>query len=320
MAKKAELLEQAKELGLEVSEKNTIAELEAAIKGSTKKEEPKVAKAGKHSTKGIKEAEEKQAKIERQKSGPEEEKEEAPKKPAKQVKPPRPLVERRGKNYRKAYEQIDKNKQYSFKEALELALKTNPAKFDASVELHVRLGVDPRQADQNIRGTVSLPAGTGKEVKVAVFGDVDDVKKAKSAGADIAESDEFLQRLEKEDLDFDVLVSTPMMMAKLGKYARVLGPKGLMPNPKSGTVTKDVAEAVKQAKAGKIEYRVDSNGIVHVTVGKTNFSVEDLQKNLDVIVAALKSAKPSSLKTTYVQSIYVTTTMGPSIKVVPSEI
>lgn len=320
MAKKAELLEQAKELGLEVSEKNTIAELEAAIKGLLKKDDAKIAKAGKHSAKGIKATEEKQAKIERQKSGPQEEKEEEPKKPVKQVKPPRPLAERRGKNYRKAYELIDKTKQYTFTEALDLALKTNPAKFDASVELHVRLGVDPRQADQNIRGTVSLPAGTGKEVKVAVFADIDDLKKAKAAGADIAESDEFLQRLEKEDIDFDVLVSTPMMMAKLSKFARVLGPKGLMPNPKSGTVTKDIASAVKQAKSGRIEYRVDSNGIVHVNIGKTNFSVEDLKKNLDVLVAALKAAKPASLKNSYVQSVYITTTMGPSIRVAVSEV
>ena len=320
MAKKAELLEQAKELGLEVTEKNTIAELEAAIKGSLKKDYAKIAKAGKHSAKGIKETEEKQAKIERQKSGPKEEKEEEPKKPVKQVKPPRPLAERRGKNYRKAYELIDKTKQYTFTEALDLELKTNPAKFDASVELHVRLGVDPRQADQNIRGTVSLPAGTGKEVKVAVFADIDDLKKAKAAGADIAESDEFLQRLEKEDIDFDVLVSTPMMMAKLSKFARVLGPKGLMPNPKSGTVTKDIASAVKQAKSGRIEYRVDSNGIVHVNIGKTNFSVEDLKKNLDVLVAALKAAKPASLKNSYVQSVYITTTMGPSIRVAVSEV
>lgn len=319
MAKKAELLEKAKELGLEVSEKNTIAEIEAAINGSPKKEEAKVTKAGKHSAKGIKEAEEKQAKIERQKSD-EEEVKEAPAKPAKQVKPPRPLIERRGKNYKKAAEQIDKNKLYTFKEALDLAIKTNPAKFDASVELHLRLGVDPKQADQNIRGTVSLPAGTGKDVRVAVFADVDDVKKAKAAGADIAGGDEFLQKLDKEELDFDVLVSTPLMMAKLGKYARVLGPKGLMPNPKSGTVTKDVASAVKQAKAGRIEYRVDSTGIVHLSIGKTNFKLEDLEKNLNAIVSAIKSAKPSSLKTSYVQSIHITTTMGPSIRVAVSEV
>lgn len=233
MAKKAQLLEQAKELGLDVSEKNTIAEIEAAIKraGSEEKADPKVAKAGKHSAKGLKEQEEKQAKIERQKHK-EDEEAEKPKSPKPPVKPPRPLVERRGKKYRKAAELIDKQKQYNFSEALDLALKTNPSTFDASVELHIRLGVDPRQADQNIRGTVSLPAGTGKEVTVAVFADGDDIKKAKAAGADIAEGDEFLQKLEKEELNFDVLISTPLMMAKLGKYARVLGPKGLMPNPK----------------------------------------------------------------------------------------
>lgn len=327
MANKAELLQQAKDLGLEVTDKNTVAEIEAAIKTADEtkdkvsKEEPKLAKAGKHSAKGIKEAEEKQAKIERQHHKDESPDEDAkPKKAKPPVKPARPLVERRGKKYRKAHKLIDKTKQYTFDEALDLARKTNPSNFNASVELHIRLGVDPRQADQNIRGTVSLPAGTGKNVKVAVFADVDDIKKAKAAGAEIAENEEFLQKLEKEELDFDVLISTPQMMAKLGKFARVLGPKGLMPNPKSGTVTKDVAEAVKLAKAGRVEYRVDTGGIVHTIIGKTNFSQADLKKNLDVIVGAVKSAKPSSLKTTYVQSVYVTTTMGPSISVAVSEI
>jgi len=323
MAKKAELLKQAQEFNLEVTEKNTIVEIEAAIKqadSSDNKEEPKRAKAGKHSAKGAQEEEEKQAKIERQKNKEESDSEIEQEKVTTSVKQPRSLVERRGKKYRKSSEHIDKSKLYTFAEAIELALKTNPSSFNASVELHVRLGVDPRQADQNVRGTVSLPAGTGKDVRVAVFGDADDVKKAKTAGAEIAEGDELLQKLEKEDINFDVLISTPQMMAKLGKYARVLGPKGLMPNPKSGTVTKDVANAVKEAKAGKIEYRVDSYGIVNVNIGKTNFSVDDLQKNLDVIIGAIKTAKPASLKSSYVQTIYMTTTMGPSIKVAPNQI
>jgi large subunit ribosomal protein L1 len=326
MAKKSELLEQAKELNLKVTEKNTIAEIQAAIDGANnteaKAEEPKLAKAGKHSAKGLKEAEEKQAKIERQHKAEEDTEgdEDAPKPAKKPVKPTRTRLERRGKNYKKASELIEKGKEYTFTEAIELALKTNPSKFDASVELHVKLGVDPRQADQNIRGTVSLPAGTGKDVKVAVFGDVDDVKAAKTAGADIAGSEEFLQQLDKEQLDFDVLISTPQMMAKLGKYARLLGPKGLMPNPKSGTVTKDVANAVKEAKAGKVEYRVDSTGIIHLSVGKTNFKPEGLEQNLKAVVSAIKAAKPASIKSTYVQSVFVTTTMGPSIRVASSEV
>lgn len=324
MAKKAELLEQAKELGLEVTEKNTIAEIQEAIDSTNKTEETteKVAKAGKHSAKGLKEAEEKQAKIERQRHKEEGDASETeqPAKPKKAVKPTRSKLERRGKKYQEVAKLIETGKEYTLAEALELAQKTNPTKFDASVELHIKLGVDPRQADQNIRGTVSLPAGTGKDVRVAVFAEVDDAKNAKAAGADIAGADEFLQQLDKEQLDFDILISTPMMMAKLGKYARLLGPKGLMPNPKSGTVTKDVTTAVKEAKAGKVEYRVDSTGIIHLSLGKTNFKQEGLKQNADAVIAAIKAAKPSSIKGSYVQSVFVTTTMGPSIRVLTSEV
>lgn len=317
MAKKAELLEQAKTLGLEVSEKNTIAEIEAAIKAadskqpSAEKEESKaIAKAGKRSAKAVKEAEEKQAKEERKTQKAEADKEEKPKQ---QQKPPRSRLERRGKNYRKLAEQIEKGKAYSLAEALELAAKTNPAKFDATVELHVRLGVDPRQADQNVRDTVVLPAGTGKSVRVAVYAAADDVAKAKNAGADIAAADEFLQQLDKGTLNFDVLIATPAMMPKLGKYARLLGPKGLMPNPKSGTVTADVTKAVKEAKGGRVEYRVDSTGNVHVGVGKVSFGADKLTENTRAILASIKGNKPSSLKGTYVRSAFVTTSMGPSI-------
>lgn len=325
MAKKAELLEQAKKLDLEVTEKNTIAEIESAINNIDVPEaelsDTKVAKAGKHSTKGLKEAEEKQAKIERQHHKEEtDEESEQPTKPARVIKPTRSKLERRGKKYQEATKLVEKGKEYTLTEALELALKTNPSKFDASVELHIKLGVDPRKADQNIRGTVSLPAGTGKNIRVAVFADVDDAKKAKAAGADIAASDEFLQQLDKEQIDFDVLISTPLMMAKLGKYARLLGPKGLMPNPKSGTVTKDVVTAVKEAKAGKVEYRVDSTGIIHLSLGKTNFKYDELKQNADAVIAVIKSAKPSSIKGSYVQSVFVTTTMGPSIRVLTAEV
>ena len=201
------------------------------------------------------------------------------------------------------------------KDALELAVKTNPTKFDATVEAHVRLGVDPRQADQNIRATVVLPNGNGKDVRVAVFAPLDEAKKAAAAGADIAEDEEFLKRLEKGEIDFDVLISTPAYMPKLGKFARLLGPKGLMPNPKAGTVTTDIEKAVKEAKAGKVEYRVDKQAIVHLGLGKTNFDQAKLLENAEVFFESLKSHRPASIKGTYVKSIYITTTMGPAIAV-----
>lgn len=325
MAKKADLIKQATDLGLEVSDKNTIAELEVAIAGTESKaseapaEEPKLAKAGKRSAKGVEEAEAKTEKLEKQ-AHRNEEKAEEDAKPKQSVKPARSRLERRGKAYRKAHELIDAKKQYNLSDALELASKTNPTKFDASVELHVRLNVDPRQADQNLRDTVVLPAGTGKAVRVAVFADDAGVAAAKQAGADIAASDEFLQQLDKGTINFDVLVSTPQQMAKLGKYARLLGPKGLMPNPKSGTVTTDVAKAVNEAKAGRVEYRVDSTGIVHVGIGKVSFGGTKLTQNAQAILDSLKTNKPTGLKGGYVKSIYVTTAMGPSIAVTAGDL
>ncbi len=331
MSKKTELLEKAKSLGLDVTDKNTIAEIEIAILENIKlsesaiveteaKEvvasEKTVAKAGKRSAKAIAEAEEKVAKEER-KAKSEDNTEEKPKVA---VKPARSRLERRGKNYRKQVEQIDATKNYSLKEGISLALKTSPAKFDATVELHVRLNVDPRQADQNLRDTVKLPAGTGKAVRVAVFADDEDAAKAKKAGADITGSDVFLQQLDKGVIDFDVLVSTPAMMSKLGKYAKTLGPKGLMPNPKSGTVTQDVAKAVEEAKAGRVEYRVDSTGIVHTGIGKVSFGESKIEDNARAILSSLKSNKPSSLKGNYVKSIYLSSSMGPSICVETSEL
>ena len=227
----------------------------------------------------------------------------------------RTRLERRGKNYRKAAEQIEKGKAYAIKDAVELAIKTSPVKFDATLEMHFRLGVDPRQADQNIRSTVSLPAGTGKTVRVAVFAPLDVCKAAKAAGADIAEDEEFLKKLDKEEIDFDVLISTPQYMPKLGRYARMLGPKGLMPNPKTGTVTTDIEKAVKEAKGGKIEYRVDKQAIVHVGLGKLSFGTDKLLENVNAFIDSLKSQKPASIKGQYIKSIYITTTMGPSIAV-----
>lgn len=333
MAKKADLLEEAKKLGLKVTEKNTIAEIEAALTsakesaeatGVVAEEEVVVeaadkptAKAGKRSEKSQKEVAEKLEKEARKESGdttPQSDEAEANMK-----KGPRPItrprIERRGKAYRKVAELVEIGKTYSLSEAVEVASKTNPAKFDASVELHVRLGVDPRQADQNIRATVSLPHGSGKTIRVAVFAPEADIAAAIKAGADIAGDEDFLKQLDKEELNFDTLITAPAYMPKLGKYARLLGPRGLMPNPKSGTVATDVAKAVTEAKAGKVEYRVDKQAIVHVAIGKVSFGATKLEENAKAFIDSLKSQKPSSLKGGYVRSASISTTMGPGIKV-----
>lgn len=276
-------------------------------------------KAGKHSKKGVEVAEEK-AKKEARKKGELEESDAEKLAPKKVQKPARSRAERAGKKYREALKLVDKSKEYTVKEAIGTIIKTSPTKFDATIELHIRLGVDPKQADQNIRGNLVLPEGTGKTVKIAVFGEADTVAEAKKAGADIAGGDDFLQQLEKGKTDFDILIATPNVMTKLGKYARVLGPKGLMPNPKSGTVTTDVAKAISEAKAGKVEYRVDSTGIVHVAAGKVSFGEAKLEKNLNALLASIKSAKPASVKGVYVKSIFLTTTMGPSVRIAASEL
>ena len=275
-------------------------------------EPEKYAKSGKKSKKHIEEVKAEEA---RQARKEERKAEEAVEKPKGEKPITRPKLERRGKKYQEAHKLIEKGKVYSLKEAVELAIKTNPAKFDASVEIHARLGVDPRQADQNIRTTIVLPNGNGKSVRVAVFAPLDVCKTAKAAGADIAEDEEFLKKLDKGTIDFDVLISTPQYMPKLGKYARLLGPKGLMPNPKAGTVTMDVEKAVKESKAGKVEYRVDKQSIVHIGVGKVSFGAEKLLENANTFFESLKAQKPASLKGTYVKSVFVTTTMGPSIAI-----
>ena len=318
MAKKAELLEKAAELKLDVTEKNTIAEIEEAIANAEKREvrEATVAKAGKRSAKAIEEAEAKAEKEARKAAGdttPQGDTEAAIKKgPAPKV---RPLIERRGKAYRQAAGKVEKNKTYSLADAVKLATETNPSKFDASVEIHVRLGVDPRQADQNIRSTVVLPHGTGKAVRVAVLAADADADKAKEAGADIAGDETVVKLLDKGTLNFDVLIASPQFMPKLGKYARLLGPKGLMPNPKSGTVSTDVAKAVAEAKAGKVEYRVDKQAAVHLSVGKVSFGADKLLENANAFFASLQSQKPASIKGVYVKSVAIATTMGPGIKV-----
>ena len=231
-------------------------------------------------------------------------------KPKKVQKPSRTRLERRGKKFREAAAQIEKGKTYNLAEAMELVAKTSPVKFDATVELHVRLNVDPKHADQNVRGTIVLPAGSGKTVRVAVFAD------EKVSGADLSGVEIITKLLDKEQLDFDVLVATPANMPKLGKYARLLGPRGLMPNPKSGTVTSDIAKAVEEAKAGRVEYRVDTTGIIHLGIGKVSFGKEKLLDNAQATAASIKASKPASVKTAYVKSCFVTTTMGPSIPTV----
>lgn len=334
MAKKADLLAEAKNLGLEVTEKNTVAEIEAALISAKESaeatgivadeeavveaaDEKPTAKAGKRSEKAQKEVAEKLEKEARKEAGdttPQSDEAEAA---VKKGKAPivRPRSERRGKGYKKAAELVEKGKVYSLTEALDLATKTSPVKFDASVEIHVRLGVDPRLADQNIRATVGLPNGSGKTVRVAVFAPEGDHAAATKAGADIVGDEEFLKQLDKEELNFDILVSTPQFMPRLGKYARLLGPRGLMPNPKSGTVAADVAKAVSEAKAGRVEYRVDKQAIVHVAIGKVSFGADKLEQNAKAFIDSLKAQKPASLKGNYVKSTTVTTTMGPGIKV-----
>ena len=271
------------------------------------------AKSGKKSKKHIEEV---KAEEERQARKMERAAEEAAGEKPKGAKPvTRPRIERRGKKYQEAYKLIEKGKAYALRDAVELAIKTSPVKFDASIEAHVRLGVDPRQADQNIRTTIVLPNGNGKTVRVAVFAPLDVCRAAKAAGADIAEDEEFLKQLDKGEINFDVLISTPQYMPKLGKYARLLGPKGLMPNPKAGTVTTDVEKAVRESKAGKVEYRVDKQAIVHIGLGKVSVGADKLMENANVFFDSLKAMKPGSLKGTYVKSVFITTTMGPSIEV-----
>ncbi len=325
---KPELLEEASKLKLEVTSKNTIAEINEAIKSAKKAAEEKnkeviakreavVAKAGKRSEKATKEAEEKATKEARKEAGDTTPTVEGVEANAKKGPKPivRPLIERRGKKYRKVAELVEKTKVYSLSEAMELATKTNPSKFDSSVEVHVRMDVDPRQADQNIRATVSLPNGTGKVVRVAVFCPESEHHDAKKAGADIVGDDEFLKQLDKQEINFDVLIATPQYMPKLGKYARLLGPKGLMPNPKSGSVTTNIEKAVSEAKAGKVEYRVDKQAIIHLSIGKVSFGAKKLEENAIAFFDSLKAHKPTKLKGSFIKTTSVSTTQGPGIKV-----
>lgn len=276
-------------------------------------EGPKTAaKAGKRSTKAIKATEERIAKEERKQKTSEKPK--IAKKATAQIKPPRSKAERTGKKYREAIKQIDASKTYNLAEAVDLAIKTSTTKFDATVEVHINLLVDPKQADQNVRDSVVMPHGSGKSARIAAFVEGEDVAKAKKAGADISGVEDILAALEKDQIEFDVMVSTPSLMWRLGKYARLLGPRGLMPNPKSGTVTTDLVKAIQEAKAGRVEFRVDPSGIIHLGIGKASFGPQKLLENAQTIISSVRSAKPASVKGVYIKSAYVTSTMGPSIK------
>ncbi len=221
-----------------------------------------------------------------------------------------------GKKYTDSVKLIDKAKVYDPSEALDLVCQTSKAKFDETIEIHIRLGVDSRHADQQVRGAVVLPNGTGKNVKVLVFAKGDNVQKALDAGADYAGGAEYAEKIVQENwFDFDVVIASPDMMGVIGKLGKVLGPKGLMPSPKAGTVTPDVARAVNEAKAGKIEYRLDKTNIIHCPIGKASFGVEKLTENFNTLVGAVIKAKPAAAKGQYIKSCVIASTMGPGIKV-----
>lgn len=221
-----------------------------------------------------------------------------------------------GKKYSDSIKLLEKNKLYDPKEALGLVCQTSKAKFDETIELHIRLGVDSRHADQQVRGAVVLPNGTGKTVRTLVFAKGDKATAAKEAGADYVGAEDYVEKIQKENwFDFDVVIATPDMMGVIGRLGKVLGPKGLMPNPKAGTVTMDVARAVNEAKAGKIEYRLDKTNIIHCPIGKASFGAEKLGENFDALMGAVLKARPAATKGQYIKSCVLASTMGPGIKI-----
>jgi large subunit ribosomal protein L1 len=227
---------------------------------------------------------------------------------------------KRSKRYREALRLVDRSRRYSLAEAVALALRGPRAKFDETVEMAVRLAVDPRQADQNVRGAVVLPHGTGKSPRVLVFAKGEKAKEAEAAGADFVGAEELVKRIQDENwLEFDKVVATPDMMSQVGRLGKILGPRGLMPNPKVGTVTMDVGRTVREIKAGKVEFRVDKAGVVHVPIGKVSFGPDKLVENARAVLGAVMRAKPASAKGNYLRSIAVSTTMGPGVKVDPLE-
>ncbi len=222
----------------------------------------------------------------------------------------------KGKKYQDSAKLVEKTKLYDANEAIALVVQTAKAKFDETIEAHIRLGVDSRHADQQVRGAIVLPNGTGKSVRVLVIAKGDKADEAKAAGADYVGAEEYIEKIQKENwFEFDVIITTPNMMGLLGRLGKVLGPKGLMPNPKAGTVTMDVGKAVTEAKAGKIEYRLDKTNIIHCPIGKASFGPEKLQENFDTLLGAIIKAKPAAAKGQYIKSCVVASTMGPGIKV-----
>lgn len=293
------------------SKKAKEEKIESVVDTTEELKEVKTAKAGKKSAKAQAEAIEKETKKSKKAQ-------EADKEPVKKIKQ-KPRVKKYSKNQKAARELIDINKLYSLKEAVELLPKISKTKFDATAEIHVTLNIDPRQADQIVRTSTSLPAGTGKTVKVAVIAGDKELDAAKKAGADMVDADALIKDITKEKIGFDVLIATPEKMAELGKLAKVLGPKGLMPSPKNGTVTADPAKATEEFKKGKVEIKNDANGVVHVAFGKVSFKLEDLYSNVKAIMKSLSSSKPSGVKGVFIRNVFVNSSMSPSIKIDTSE-
>lgn len=224
----------------------------------------------------------------------------------------------RGKNYQESAKLIDRARLYDSAEAFGIVVQTAKAKFDETVEAHIKLGVDSRHADQQVRGAMVLPHGTGKNTRVLVFARGDKAKEAEAAGAEFVGAEDMVEKIQKENFfDFDIIVATPDMMGLVGRLGKVLGPKGLMPNPKSGTVTMDVTKAITEIKAGKVEYRLDKTAIIHCPVGKVSFGAQKIQENLTALMEAINKAKPAAAKGVYVRSLYISSTMGPSVRVNP---
>jgi large subunit ribosomal protein L1 len=296
---------EAKKIEKEVNE-----EVATSTTPSEEVKEVKTAKAGKRSAKSQAEVIEKEAK--------EAKKTESAEEATKKIKQ-KPRVKKYSKNQKAARELIDSAKLYSLKESIELLPKISKTKFDASAEIHVTLNIDPRQADQIVRTTTSLPAGTGKTLKVAVIAGEKEAESAKKAVADMADADVIIKDISKEKIAFDVLIATPDKMAELGKLAKVLGPKGLMPSPKNGTVTADPAKATEEFKKGKVEIKNDANGVIHVAFGKVSFKAEDLYANAKAVVKALSTSKPSGVKGVFIKNVFVNSSMSPSIRVDQNE-
>jgi large subunit ribosomal protein L1 len=227
-------------------------------------------------------------------------------------------LSKRGKKYRAAFEKVDEDREYQPDEAMALVKEVSTTSFDGTVELHIRLGVDPRHADQVVRGTVVLPHGTGKQPRIVAFAQGDKAREAEEAGADVVGADDLAQRIQAGWTDFDVAVATPDMMSVVGRLGRVLGPRGLMPNPRTGTVTADIGRAIEEVKRGRVEFRVDRQGIIHVPIGRVSFEQQQLLENLGSMVHAIVAARPSGAKGTYVRSVAVSPTMGPGITLEPA--